>query len=159
TTVETLTDANGRFRLPHLAAGPHRVRARHLGFRPLEVDGEAQADGGVELALLLERAPTPLASVVVSPGQYGVLRQGAAAARSLTREQLTSAPQVGEDLFRVVSRLPGVAASDFSAAFRLRGAAPEELLVTLDGVQLYEPFHLKDFDGALSIVDLGAVGG
>ena len=166
TTAETLTDDAGHFRLAGLDAGSHTLRLRHLGFRPAEVsaastpsDSDGRAAPASGLVVEMARVPVPLASVVVTPGQYGMLRQGPTIARTLTREQLLAAPQLGEDLFRVVGRLPGVSAGDFSAAFRVRGAAPEDLLVTLDGVRLYEPFHLKDFDGALSIVDIGAVGG
>ena len=154
------TGADGRFTLRGLRAGRVSLRLRRLGFQPLTI--EAAADTGTAAApveLVLARAPTPLARMVVTPGQYGVLRDGPATATSLSREQIAAAPQVGEDIFRIASRLPGVAASDFSAAFRVRGGAQEELLVTFDGLELYEPFHLKDFDGALSIIDLGAVGG
>ena len=156
----TLTASDGGFVLTGLAPGPLVLRLRGVGLRPL-----AAADtlvDGVELPVFwleMERAPAELASVVVTPGHYGVLRQSLAAGQTLTRDQITAAPQIGEDVFRLVGRLPGVAASDFSAAFRVRGGANEELLVSLDGLTLIEPYHLKDFDGALSIVDAGAVGG
>lgn len=153
------TDADGRYRLRDVGVGARTLRFRHLGFRQLQLPAAVAAGDSLALDAVLERAPVPLARMVVSPGQYGVLRDGPATVQTLTREQIAAAPQVGEDIFRIASRLPGVAASDFSAAFRVRGGAQEELLVTLDGVELYEPFHLKDFDGALSIVDLGAVGG
>ena len=160
TGLAARTDAAGRFTLRAVPAGPRTLRVRHPGFLPAEVavtvpSGATTAPVVVEL----EAGPVPLVAMVVTPGQYGVLRDGAAAAQSLSREQIAAAPQVGEDLFRIASRLPGVAASDYSAAFRVRGGAQEEVLVQLDGMELYEPFHLKDFDGALSIVDLAAVGG
>lgn len=156
----TVTAADGRFELDGLpAAGPVMLRVRRVGYRPATVRDTTGGGPAREVTVLLERAPAPLAGMVVTPGHYGVLRPQLGAPRTLTRDQITAAPQVGEDVFRLVGRLPGVAASDFSAAFRVRGGANEELLVSLDGLPLVEPYHLKDFDGALSIVDAGAVGG
>ena len=156
--ADTRTRADGSFAL-RAPAGAAVLRVRRLGFRPLLAPAEVPPGDTLRVDLVLERAPVPLARMVVTPGQYGVLRDGPAVVQTLSRAQLAATPQVGEDLFRIVGRLPGVSASDFSAAFRVRGGAQEEVLVTLDGLELYEPFHLKDLDGALSIVDLGVVGG
>lgn len=159
-----VTAADGRFGFAGLPAGPLLLRARRVGYRPATVADTVRPEAvgagyAHELTVMLQRAPAPLAGMVVTPGHYGVLGRRTGMPQTLTRDQITSAPQVGEDVFRLVGRLPGVSASDFSAAFRVRGGANEELLVTLDGLPLVEPYHLKDFDGALSIVDAGAVGG
>jgi len=95
----------------------------------------------------------PLAAVVVTTSQFGVADQRSASMASLTGAELDTLPQVGDDLFRSIARLPGLAADDFTASFWVRGAPNSQVLARLDGVQLIEPFHLKDVDGALSIID------
>ena len=97
--------------------------------------------------------PIKLAEFVVTPSRFGVADIATTAAATLTAAELEVLPQVGDDLFRSIARLPGLAADDISAQFWVRGAPHTELLARLDGVDLMEPFHLKDVDGALSIVD------
>ena len=104
-------------------------------------------------ALSPAEGPIKLAEVVVTPSQFGVADQRNASTASLTGAELDALPQVGDDLFRSIARLPGLATNDFTASFWVRGAPNSQLLARLDGVQLIEPFHLKDIDGALSIID------
>jgi len=122
----------------------------------------------VAAALVLLAAPLPaqpaapapvvkLEDFVVTPSRFRVAREGDGSRATLTRADLEALPQVGEDLFRAIARLPGVAADDFTAKFWVRGAPQRQLLVRLDGADLLEPFHLKDVDGALSIIDLRAI--
>jgi hypothetical protein len=77
--------------------------------------------------------------------------------RTITRKEIETRPQVGEDVFRSLTRLPGVAAHDISTKLSVRGSLDREMLIRLDGLDLHEPYHLKDFDGALGILDLAAL--
>jgi hypothetical protein len=97
--------------------------------------------------------PVRLAEVVVTPSRFGVAEERTTAGATLTSRELELLPQIGDDLYRSIARLPGLAGDDFTAQFWVRGAPNSELLARLDGVDLIEPFHLKDVDGALSIVD------
>lgn len=101
--------------------------------------------------------PVKLAEVIVTPSRFGVSEDKGTRSSTLTGADLEILPQVGEDLYRSISRLPGVAADDFTARFWVRGAPNSQLLARLDGLDLTEPFHLKDIDGALSIVDLPSI--
>ena len=115
------------------------------------------------LALNAQRAPTKAESTVqlerfvVTPSHFDLTDAGAGSPSTLSQRDLESLPQAGEDLFRSIARLPGVTADDFTAKFWVRGAPQRQLLVRLDGADLLEPFHLKDIDGALSIIDLHAI--
>ncbi len=76
---------------------------------------------------------------------------------TLDKKQVEALPHFGNDLYRVLGVLPGVVANDQSAKFSVRGSLPREVLVEFDGVELYEPFHLRDFQGIFSIIDPGVV--
>ena len=119
--------------------------------RPGEPDNRSSA--------LEEQDPViKLATYLVTPSHYGLGDSKADRPVTLTSADLRPLPQIGEDLYRTINRLPGLSANDFSAKFLVRGAPNSEVLSRFDGVDLIEPFHLKDYDGALSIVDVETVG-
>ena len=57
---------------------------------------------------------------------------------------LETAPAFIEpDLFRTVQMLPGVQTlNDFSSALYVRGSTPDQNLIMLDGITVYNPYHL-----------------
>ncbi|NBW66918.1 hypothetical protein EBR44_14325, partial [bacterium] len=157
----TVTGEDGVYALERVPAGEAQLRFTRLGFLPL-VQSALLVGGDTTAATLrtqLTRAPLPLSAVVVSPGFFGLMTQTTPSMQSIGREQLMTRPQLGEDLFRSINRLPGVTSGDFSAGFHVRGAEVDQTLVTLDGMELYEPFHMKDFDNAISILDVQSIGG
>jgi hypothetical protein len=154
----TSTDAAGHFSF-RIPAGAHVLELNTLGYAPTQVAVHVAPDSTTNVLVQLELAPTPLAQVVVTPGFYGIMSQSVAAPQTLTRDDIETGAQLVEDLYRAATRIPGVASNDLSSAFHVRGGSNDELYATLDGVELLEPFHLKDFDGGLSILDVGAIGG
>jgi hypothetical protein len=76
----------------------------------------------------------------------------------MSREEMRSVPQLGDDLFRVVDRLPGISTNDFTARLYVRGSRADEVVTLMDGLELFEPFHLKQWDAVLSILDSETVG-
>jgi outer membrane receptor protein involved in Fe transport len=105
-----------------------------------------------------DETPVPLDKMVVTPSRFGIAEERVATNATLTNAELETLPQLGEDLYRTISRLPGLSSNELSAKFLVRGAPNSEMLARYDGVDLIEPFHLKDWDGALSIVDLQTIG-
>ncbi len=90
---------------------------------------------------------------VVTPGRYQATTEATTAPMVISADTIQALPQVGDDLYRTLAHFPGLTADDYSARFWVRGAPHDQVLTRLDGLDLLEPFHLKDFDGALSIVD------
>jgi hypothetical protein len=97
--------------------------------------------------------------VVVSASRYRLHFGPTGVASELTASDLDVLPAIGEDPVRSVERLPGVARQDFTSKPNVRGGVADETLVRFDGVRLYNPFHLKDFQSVVSTIDPGVVSG
>lgn len=112
-----------------------------------------------EPALPVAAGSVFLAEVVVTPSHFKILEEDPETRQFLTRTEVEQMPHLADDLYRAVKRLPGMAGGDYTAQANVRGGEPGELLVLLDGVELYEPYHFKDFQNVFSIIDSAAVGG
>ena len=54
---------------------------------------------------------------------------------------------------RVVTRLPGMSSVGVSAKPQVRGGLTDEVLVRVDGVELFDSYHLADLQSFFSVVD------
>ena len=160
TGISSRVAADGGFRLRDVPVGTYAVEASAAGLVPIRVGG-VRVDADRETTIRFDLAPATVFvdEVVVTPSQLTILEENPEGRQFLSREEVEQMPHAADDLYRAVKRLPGTAGGDYSAAFNVRGGEQDELLVLLDGVELYEPFHLKDFQSIFSIIDSAAVGG
>jgi TonB dependent receptor/TonB-dependent Receptor Plug Domain/Carboxypeptidase regulatory-like domain len=155
-----VTDIRGRFVFRAVPRGRYAIRARRIGYVAHTLnDVSFDADSTRFVTLRLSPAALQLATVTVAPGAFAFAEAGPTARQTMTRTDIETAP-FGEDLFRALNRLPGLSSGDYGASFSIRGGRQDETLILLDGLEIYEPFHLKDFnEGALSIFDVEAIDG
>lgn len=160
TALKGSTDLSGRFAIHPIPRGTYALEARRIGYEPLVFES-IQIDGDTTVTLALTMMPLAfqLREVAVTPGAFSFMGADPTTRQTMSRVEIESAP-FGEDLFRAVNRLPGLSSGDYAAHFSIRGGRHDETLILLDGLELYEPYHMKDFnEGALSIVDVGAIEG
>jgi hypothetical protein len=105
------------------------------------------------ILVTLDPLPTYVEEIVVTPGRHALVREEHSARLSVHSEDAVLAPTLGNDVSRVIELLPGVAAPDNSAAFNVRGAEARDVSLVLDGLELYDPFHLQFFQSPFSLVD------
>ena len=109
-------------------------------------------------ALRLTGGSDGLAEVSVLASRYRFDQQSRFAPVEFTREDLAALPGLDEDALRVTRFLPGTATNGLSARAHVRGGQVDELGAYFDGVPLFEPFHFKDFQGLLGILDPATIG-
>lgn len=160
TTLGAATGADGRFVLSPIPNGTYTLEASLIGYQPQRLENKSiSASAALEVSFELMEAPVPLSEIIVTPGRFAIMQNEPAVRQTLTRDEISTIPHFGEDIYRAVQRLPGISGNDFNAKFTVRGGENKEVLVLLDGLELYEPFHLNDIGGGLSIVDVEAIGG
>jgi len=103
-------------------------------------------------------AEEPLEEIAVFASRYRVDPRNDARAAELKREDIEALPGLDQDVLRVTKYLPGTANNGVSSRPYVRGGRQNELAVYYDGIPLFEPFHFKDFQGLLGVLDPAIVG-
>jgi outer membrane receptor protein involved in Fe transport len=113
------------------------------------VASSGQHDRGAD-----EPAPeVPVEEVVVQTSRYRLATGDLATHTFLTQEQVKNMPRLADETLRAVQRLPGTTTNGFSSIGSVRGGEPNETAIVLNGLRLYEPFHLKNFLSPVSLLD------
>lgn len=144
---EAFSDSDGRFELVGLSAGSWRVQIDIEGYQLLDVNEEIGAGERTDVTYRIERT---------TYGEYTYEVHADAVPREVSRQTLTVVeisriPGNSGDAIRVVENLPGVARSTpFSGQIVVRGSAPEDTGVFLEGVTIPLAFH---FGGLAAVVN------
>jgi hypothetical protein len=142
-TRELLAGAAGTFEARDLEPGLWQVRVTYLGYQPLDRSLDLQPGTVTEVAFELTVAAIPMREIEV----LGERNQREAELQTgfveIDAQTLARIPAFGEaDPIRALQLLPGVqAASDLSSGLYVRGGGPDQTLVLLDGVPVYNPTH------------------
>lgn len=136
-------------------AGPNNVLLIVPGTNTSDADGVTATDRLIDIESQVGSgaADTVLEEILVAASRYELGRNVASSRSVLAGTDIDYAPDIGEDALRAVSRLPGMAGNGVSSRNYVRGGEVGETLVRLDGLRLYEPFHLKDFQSIFSTLD------
>ena len=158
------TDSTGRFVFRDVPAGRVRLRTASFGFEPVDTTIVVVSSDTMTMTLRVRRLPqslAPVRTIAKSPERLRFEEQAMPSVVTISGNEVRRVPAIGEtDVLRSVALLPGVIArNDFSAGFNVRGGEADQNLVLLDGIPIYNPFHLGGLfgtfiDKAVSGVDV-----
>lgn len=144
TDIGTASDNFGYYVIPNTITGKHLLKFMMMGYesRTIDIDLEPMQ----ELRIDIELIPTVIKGddVTVTAERQRFKEKVEVSRVNLGLREIKSAPAFVEaDLFRTIQLLPGVTSTnDFSSALVVRGGNTDENLILLDGIELYNPYHL-----------------
>ena len=144
TSIGAAANIDGYYVLTKVPSGAQDVVASIIGYETINQRIKSQPGAEVRLDFRLKRTALEGEEVDVF-GEAQKMRQLVEPSRiSLDMRTIETAPAFIEpDLFRTVQMLPGVQTlNDFSSALYVRGSTPDQSLIMLDGITIYNPYHL-----------------
>ena len=151
--VRTEPEASAPRRVLDELLAPHGLRAQEGPGGILRVVRDPGArERPVGAAPAPETLPYIEDEIVVRPSRLSLLAEEPDAPLSFSRRDIENLPHLARDVFRTLTLLPGTTGNDLSARFHIHGGRTDETQILLDGQELYDAFHLKDFDDAVSNV-------
>jgi len=143
--IMSLTD--GTYIVAGIPVGDYVVRFTRVGFETFEDSLAVTADTTYVLDVVMVVKPVPVTEIIVEGDRYADIKDVQTGFVALETDRLAELPGVLEaDPIRTLQLLPGVqAASDFSSGLYVRGGGPDQTLVMLDNVVVYNPTHAFGF--------------
>lgn len=153
TDFGTITDDNGEFDLM-VAPGTHTVNFNYIGYTRKTRKITIRRGSTLQMKVELQVKPLELRGIVVEEErgtQYldTHYRVSTSTARSVP-------PLAEPDIFGALRTLPGIIqTNDLTGNLYVRGGAADQNMILLDGVKIYNPYHLF---GLFSGINIWAVG-
>jgi hypothetical protein len=157
-----IADAKGYFVISDVPAGSWKVQAAALGYESQTITITSDGSSVIRVDFDMVIRPISLPGVSIQRTEQtaettvSAPATGGPPAVRIDGGTLRLVPGLAEaDVLRALQVLPSVhAMSDFSAALYVRGGAADQNLITLDGIQLFNPYHVG---GIFSAIGASAV--
>ena len=152
TSIGTTSNVDGYFTLLNLPEKKFTLNVFYVGCHAVEIEVDLDK---IEGRLIIEMQPSNIEidEVFVTAKSYKMMKatEGVSAAR-VSPIDLKTLPSFGEvDIFRSLQLLPGISGTnESSSGLYVRGGTPDQNLVLLDGMTVYNVDHFFGFFSAFN---------
>ena len=138
------TNSDGYFVISEIPLGLYELNATMIGYAVFKKKVDLSLGESIRLEIRLKEEVIKGTEVLVTAERQKFERSMESSQIALDLREINSAPAFVEpDVFRTLQMLPGVqTTSDFSSALYVRGSTPDQNLIMLDGIAVYNPYHL-----------------
>ncbi|MES2767439.1 MAG: TonB-dependent receptor [Bacteroidota bacterium] len=147
TKLGAVVRSDGSFRIANVSAGSQVIEARSIGYETAVKTVLLKAAETVKVQFVLKES-------AVNSDEVQVFAQRRRQEQTDTRTSVTTVdpreakfrPGAAEDVMRSLQGLPGViAANDFSSQLIIRGSGPDQNLIIMDNIEVFNPYRLYGF--------------
>ncbi len=146
TAYGTFTDRNGVYRIEDVKPGTYTLRSQLIGYERHEQVVTLVAGTPLTVSFRVRQAAVELEGLSVSPERSAAVKE--LGREVVTPRQIRAVPVPGGsgDLATYLQTLPGVTTTgDRGGQLFVRGGLPSGNLVLVDGIPIYQPFHILSF--------------
>lgn len=143
-----VTDFDGFYSISEVKPGDYKLVVRYVGYDSIAQDISIQANKVVNQAFYIEESATELSGVEINADKETKKSEVKISVTTVTPRQISQIPSVGgtPDLAQYLQVIPGVVfTGDQGGQLYIRGGAPVQNKVLLDGMTIYNPFHSIGF--------------
>ena len=144
TSLGAATNRDGYFVISGISSGEYELNVSMIGYAIHKERINLADSASIRIEVRLKSQAIKGSEVLVTAERQKFERSMESSQISLDIREINSAPAFIEpDVFRTLQMLPGVqTTSDFSSALYVRGSTPDQNLIMLDGIVVYNPYHL-----------------
>ena len=151
TTRGGVSNGDGFFTFSRLEPGPYRLQASFIGYAVYVDTLTLEPDQRLIVNIALESTSVEMDAIFVESERETGAANVTAGLQSVQAQdiELVPAPDVSSDLVSYLSTVPGIVTmGDRGGQVFIRGGEPTQNLTLLDGMDVFQPFHILGFYSA-----------
>jgi outer membrane receptor protein involved in Fe transport len=147
TRFGTATDRDGEFEIRNLPPGVYEIEVSVIGYEIGRKTIHIKSGDDVYIRFVLRESYVKMGEVeVLADYRLRRIEDVRPSIVEVDPRSAKVAPGMAEDVMRTLQTLPGVfAPADFTAQLVVRGGSPDENLIIVDGIEVYNPYRLYGF--------------
>ena len=148
TVIGATTDVNGYYYISKIVPGTYTLEVTYIGFDPISIPVTINANEILNKKLYITKKSKDLGAVEISAEKEEMKKDVRISVTKITPKEIKQIPSVGgdADLAQYLQVLPGaVFTGDQGGQLYIRGGAPIQNKVLMDGMIIYNPFHSIGF--------------
>src|SRR3989339_2027552 len=155
TNYGTSSEDDGTFEIRNIPVGEYEIKFSSVGYETKILKVNIESNRIIELNIELTQRAIEVGTVEIYGGPFQRQDDTRTSLINLSPRDAKVIPGAVEDVFRTLQSLPGVLApNDFSSQLVIRGSGPDQNLILMDDVEIFNPYRLY---GVISMFNPDAV--